>query len=129
MLYHDAMGLFDRKKLSSEQSLDPPQPLPKGLYLISNKRTMVGDSPATTGPGVFPRYAYWETPDEVADSGWRVFTGLETQSDADDSTNFQVNAVETLIIHHPALAQILRQGVRGAWEWNDDLGIYVQIES
>ncbi len=66
---------------------------------------MVGDSPATVGGGEFPRYAYWETPEETADSGWRVFIGMETQVDADDPSNFQMNAVEMLTTYHQPLGR------------------------
>jgi hypothetical protein len=87
---------------------------------------MVGNSPDTVGPGEFPAYLYWEPPDAPTDSGWRVFTGLETQADADDASNFQVNAVETLT-DHPQLRQVIALGVRGAWEWSPELGRYTEV--
>jgi len=117
------MGLFARKDKAAPGD---PEPLPPGMFLYANKRTMVGTSPETVGPGEFPRYVYWETPDSPQDSGWRVFLGSETQADADDSSNFQINAVETLTTYHPALRQIIALGSRGAWEWSDEKGSYIE---
>jgi hypothetical protein len=103
---------------------DGAAPLPPGLYLIANKRTMRGTGGAT-GPGELPGYLYWEPPSEPADSGWRVFVGDETQDEADDPDNFQINAVETLTRHHPALQQVIAVGVTGAWAWDERTTRYV----
>jgi hypothetical protein len=69
-------------------------------------------------------YLYWEEPGEPWDSGWRVFVGDETQADADDPSNFQINALETLLAEHPALASLFVEGRRGSWEWDSELQNY-----
>ena len=100
-------------------------PLPPGLYLYANRRLVVGRVPEPVLAGEFPKYLYWEPPDDPADSGWRVFTGDETEADVDEPGNFQVNLVETLTAVHPQLLQVITVGRRGAWEGDTELGCYV----
>ena len=69
-------------------------------------------------------YLYWEKPNEPWDSGWRAFVGDETQADVDDPSNFQINALETLLTEHPALESLFVEGRRGSWEWDPQLPVY-----
>jgi hypothetical protein len=96
-----------------------------GGYAFVNKRVVRGVAPGPVTAGDFPRYVYWEEPDGPGDSGWRIFTGAETQADADDPSNFQVSAIATLLTVHPQLAQVISAGKRGAWEWQDGVSQYV----
>lgn len=98
-----------------------------GGYAIARTSLIRGMAPDPVLPGDFPRWLYWEQPDHPGDSGWRVFSGIETQADAEDPKNFQINAVSTLIAVHPQLRQVLAPGVRGAWEWNDSKARYVEV--
>jgi hypothetical protein len=104
-------------------------PLPRGFYLYANRRLVAGNAPEPVLAGEFPKYLYWEQPDDPADSGWRVFTGDETQADADEPGNFQINAVETLTDVHPQLLQVIAVGTRGAWEWDSKAGRYLPVDS
>lgn len=98
-----------------------------GGYAITRTTLIRGVAPDPIVAGEFPRRLYWEQPDKPGDSGWRVFSGIETQADADDPKNFQINAVSTLIAVHPQLAQVLAPGVRGAWEWNGAKARYDEV--
>lgn len=91
--------------------------LPGGLGAYVARRVM---------SGAIPGYLYWEEPEPEAkwDSGWRVFVGDETQTDADDPSNFQINAIETLVAQHPALGSVFVEGRRGSWKWDSQLGTY-----
>ena len=51
----------------------------------------------------------------------------ETQADADESSNFQVNLTTTLTDAHPALRQVIRVGVTGSWEWNATTASFVRL--
>jgi hypothetical protein len=97
------------------------------MYLYANRRTMRGSGPDTVAPGEFPRYLVHSRPQESADSGWAVFVGDETQADADDASNFQVNATTTLTDAHPALRQVIAVGVTGSWEWDATTERYVRL--
>src|SRR4051812_24073144 len=111
------MGLFDRRRSVSSQLSG---------YLIARRTLVRGVAPEPVVEGEFPRYLYREAPDGPGDSGWRVFSGNETQEDADDPSNFQINAVSTMLAVHPQLSQLLIPGVTGAWEWSDEQGRYVE---
>jgi hypothetical protein len=74
--------------------------------------------------GSTPGYVYWEEPDAPWDSGWRVFVGDETQVEADEPANFQINALEALVAKHPALGSLFAEGKRGRWEWDIELECY-----
>jgi hypothetical protein len=91
--------------------------LPDDLYAFVNKRIVRGYDPGSLAPGELPRYVRWDEPTEPADSGWVLFVGDETQADADDPDNFQLNALGTVRAVHPQLRQLFRSGVSGEWEW------------
>ena len=101
--------------------------LPDNLYVFANKQLVQGHDVGSLAPGEFPRYVRWDEPTEPADSGWVLFVGDETQADADDPSNFQINAVGTVRAVHPQLRQLLRSGMSGEWEWSDATRLYLQL--
>jgi hypothetical protein len=111
----------------STGGLDETPLLPDDLYVIANKRVVQGHDVGTLAPGEFPRYVRWDEPTEPADSGWVLLVGDETQADADDPGNFQINAMETVCAVHPPLRQLLRCEVSGEWEWSDTTQRYEQL--
>ena len=115
------MALFGRKKQSGADGR------PVTGYVFANKRLISGVAPEPVVAGEFPRYLYREQPDGPGDSGWRIFTGSESQAEADDPDNFQVNAVATLLAVHPQLAQVVKEGVGGAWEWSEADARYIEV--
>ncbi len=52
-------------------------------------------------------YLYREKPEDEGDSGWRIFSGKESQEYADDPTNFAMYNVSTLLDIDPELRSIL----------------------
>lgn len=77
--------------------------------------------------GSDPGYLYREEPNDRWDSGWRVFVGDETQADADNAENFQLNRLDTLTAEHPRLLELFRDGVSGSFEWDQTSGRYVRL--
>ncbi len=86
---------------------------------------MRGGDGVEVGPGEAPGYVYWEHPDSPSDTGWRVLVGDETREEADDPDCWQINRVQTLQTHHRRLRQLLREGVRGEWRWDEQAQRYV----
>lgn len=112
--------------MSSSPQVAPENPELVRGYVIANRALCHAGAPGQVLPGEFPRYLYREMPDEPADSGWRVFTGTETQADADEPSNFLLTAASTLVRAHPQLSEVLAAGRDGAWEWDDAIGRYAQ---
>lgn len=52
-------------------------------------------------------YMYREQPDNDVDSGWRFFSGEETQEYADDPKNMEIYAVNTIANYDPAIIPYL----------------------
>lgn len=52
-------------------------------------------------------YLYREEPDNENDSGWRVFSGEESQEYADDPENFAMYNAATIVAIDPSIASIL----------------------
>lgn len=77
--------------------------------------------------GAEPHYVYWEEPEEQWDSGWRVFVGDESQTDADTAENFQINRLDALVAEHPRLADLFTVGTRGSFEWDPAAGSYRRL--
>jgi len=52
-------------------------------------------------------YMYREEPDKDLDSGWRFFSGDETQEYADNPENFAIYDVNTICNYDPAIIRFL----------------------
>ena len=52
-------------------------------------------------------YMYREAPDKDNDSGWRFFSGDETQEYADNPDNFAIYEVNTICNYDPAIIPFL----------------------
>lgn len=63
-------------------------------------------------------YLYREEPDRDGDSGWRVFSGGETQEYADDASNFAMYNVSTILEIDPSIAPLLSSRAPVAFERN-----------
>ena len=53
-------------------------------------------------------YMYRETPDDADDSGWRFFSGEETQEYVDDPQNFGIFDVNTIANYDSAIIPYLK---------------------
>jgi len=60
-----------------------------------------------TVDGMKVGYMYREEPDKDADSGWRFFSGDETQEFADNPDNFAIYEVNTICNYDPAIIPFL----------------------
>ena len=61
-----------------------------------------------TVEGLEVGFMYREEPDKESDSGWRFFSGTETQEYADDAANFMLYNVNTIANYDPAIIPHLR---------------------
>lgn len=61
-------------------------------------------------------YMYREEPDNENDSGWRVFSGDETQEYADDAQNFAMYNASTILAIDPSIGTLLATPAPVAFE-------------
>lgn len=74
-------------------------------------------------------YLYREKPDNANDSGWRIFSGDETQEYADDPDNFALYNASTLIDIEPNLRSVLGEAFPVAFERDASTGEFVEIKA
>lgn len=86
-------------------------------YVIANKMVMAGKLPVLR--------VYREKPDEVGDTGWRIFSGTEDESYANEAANFGIyDILEVVkmdgalkeIFEAPAGVEYIKDTVTSAWE-------------
>jgi hypothetical protein len=65
------------------------------------------------------RFLYREQPDNKNDSGWRMFSGLETDEYVNDSKNIQIVNVGFLLDKDPSLLEPLKGGFGTVYERQD----------
>ena len=53
------------------------------------------------------------------DSGWRVFSGMETDEYTDNPDNFDTLPLAEIVNTHPEIAELVQES-EGAWEWDDE---------
>ncbi|MBL9028561.1 MAG: DUF2185 domain-containing protein [Myxococcales bacterium] len=71
-------------------------------------------------------YLYREEPDNEGDSGWRVFSGEESQEYADDAANFAMYNASTIVDIDPSIASLLDEPAPAAFE-RDASGKFVRV--
>lgn len=71
-------------------------------------------------------YMYREEPELDHDSGWRFFSGGESQAYADDPTHFAFYDVNTVANHSPSIVALLNGPVGSAFE-RDEAGNFVEM--
>lgn len=69
-------------------------------------------------------FAYREAPAFEHDSGWRFFSGGESDEFCDDAANFDTLPVQEVASAHPEIAALLNES-EGAWEWCDHTQAFV----
>ena len=89
-------------------------------YIIASQEVMLLGKPIG--------YLYREEPDNENDSGWRVFSGEESQEYADDPTNFAMYNASTVVDLEPAIGAILGRDYPIAFERDSDSGEYVEVD-
>lgn len=67
-------------------------------------------------PGARVGYMYREGPDERDDSGWRFFTGDETEEELDDAEKLAIYDVNTIAAIDPAIIKRLHAPYGSSWD-------------
>jgi hypothetical protein len=62
------------------------------------------------------RFLYREKPDREEDSGWRMFTGHESESYSDDPKNVRLVDVGFMLDRDPSLLEPLKEGAGAVFE-------------
>ena len=71
---------------------------------------------------------YREAPDGPGDSGWRMFSGDESQAYVDDPDHFAMYNASTVVEHDPALARVLGTPGPCAFERDGATGELVPVD-
>ena len=72
-------------------------------------------------------FMYREKPSNEMDSGWRFFSGYESDEYIADSRNTAVYDVNTIANYDREIIEFLHMSYNKAFERNDD-GVFVEIE-
>lgn len=73
-----------------------------------------------TVDGLFVGYMYREEPRYVEDSGWRFFSGTESQDYVDNPENIMIYDVNTIANYDPAIIPYLHLEIGTELERNED---------
>ena len=65
-------------------------------------------------------FLYREAPVFENDSGWRIFSGDETDEYTDNPDNFSIVSLSAITADNPDIAPMLTQAEGSAWELNED---------
>lgn len=65
-------------------------------------------------------YCYREVPDQSFDSGWRFFSGDETQEYADDPNNFAYYDINTIANYDPRIIAIIKFPIGAMFERDEE---------
>ena len=74
------------------------------------------------------RYMYRENPDDKYDSGWRFFSGKETQEYTDNPDNFGFYKLNTIANYDQTIVQYLDMPVGTTLELNESTKLFEEIE-
>lgn len=94
------------KRFRLDASLIRPLAEGRGSCIASDEITVWGN-----GVG----FMYRETPDTPIDSGWRFFSGYESQEFADDPDNFELYDVNIIANYDPSIIPFLDEDPGTAW--------------
>jgi len=73
-------------------------------------------------------WLYRDEPDREDDSGWRIFSGAESDDFADDASNFVILTLEELVALDPGLAPILDAPFHSCYEREEEAGPFHLVE-
>ena len=82
-------------------------------YAIVSREISAGDAAAG--------FVYREEPAFEQDSGWRFFSGAESDEFCEDATNFDTLPLSQALELCPEAAALMKESA-GAWEWDDERG-------
>lgn len=75
---------------------------------------------AVSEDGAAVGFMYREAPLFEEDSGWRFFSGDESDEYTDNAANFTVYSVSDITRHTPDISPLLAQPAGTAWERDED---------
>ena len=90
----------------------------RGSCLASERITVAGQRVG---------FMYRDLPDNDIDSGWRFFSGEETQDYADDPANFALYDVNTIANYDPDIIAHLDAPAFSAFERDPDTNVFVSV--
>lgn len=99
------MKFFKKKQIQEENNFDDFPPI--GGLMVSK---MVFDE------NIKPGFLYREKRTRPEDSGWRIFTGFESEEYTDDPENVGIYNPSTILKTDPSLKDILLKGVGSVYE-------------
>lgn len=73
-------------------------------------------------------YMYREQPDVPEDSGWRFFSGTETQEYVDDPNNTMMYSVNTIVNYDPEIIPFLEAPYNSAYGRDEHTGNFIKEE-
>lgn len=73
-------------------------------------------------------YMYRESPDFGSDSGWRFFSGSESQEYLDDPNNTEIYDVNTIANYDPEIIPFLDAPTGSAFARHSDTGEFMPVE-
>ena len=71
--------------------------------------------------GLAVGFLYREAPGFPNDSGWRFFSGAESDEFCEDAANFDTLPLSQALELCPEAAALMKESA-GAWEWDDERG-------
>lgn len=71
-------------------------------------------------------FAYREAPAFEHDSGWRFFSGGESDEFTDCADNFDIVPLSVALEKQPELKAAIGE-TAGAWEWSDEAAAFVPV--
>lgn len=90
-------------------------------YIIASNEVISGKKPVG--------YLYREEPDNENDSGWRLFSGEETQEYADDPRNFAMYNASTIVDLHSDVRELLGEECPVEFERDKVTGEFTKIDA
>lgn len=71
-------------------------------------------------------FLYKESPAFEQDSGWRLFSGMESDEYVENPAHFSTLLLSDVLQDYPQLNELMSEK-EGAWEWDDILSRYVAV--
>lgn len=106
------------KRFAMDASQSKPLADGHGSCIASHRITVAGQSVG---------FMYREPPDDDLDSGWRFFSGEESQEYADDPANFALYDVNTIANCDPDIVAHLDAPAFSAFERDAGTGVFIAV--
>lgn len=110
------MGFFKKRKKEPDAPANDFPPI--GGLMVSK---MVVDE------NIKPRFMYREKRSRPEDSGWRIFTGFESEDYTNDPNNTGIYNPSTIISIDPSIRDLLLKGVGSVYEKTKDTSEWYRV--